>query len=101
MHVWIRFSFFRLAGALVALAATPAVAGVAGTGTASVQVNFISRKLGVTATFAHGSGDLPGVDLGTLAPFAATGVSLSNIDVLTGASFTVPFTNSTDSFEAD
>jgi len=65
--------------AALALGASPALAGVAGTGTAQVSVNFVTQKLGVTATFGHPPpGDLPGVDLGTLAPFGATGVALTN-----------------------
>jgi len=98
-------STFRLASARVALTwaglvASPVLAGVAGTGTAMVQVNFITQKLSVTATFANGARDLPAVNLGTLAQFSATGVSLSNINVGTGASFKVPFANATDSFRA-
>jgi hypothetical protein len=98
-------STFRLAGTRVALTwaallASPVLAGVAGTGTATVQVNFITQKLSVMATFANGARDLPAVNLGTLAPFSATGVSLSNPNVATGASFKVPFANATDSFRA-
>ena len=101
MHSWTLFSPIRLCGVLLALAPAPAMAGVAGTGTADVTVNFITQKLGVTATFANQAGDIPNVNLGTLKPFSATGVKLTNVDVLTGASFVVPFTDGTDSFEAD
>jgi len=73
MDSWILSSPFRLCGALLALAAAPALAGVAGTGTATVKVDFVAQKLGVTATFDDGARDLQGVNLGTLAPFAATG----------------------------
>jgi hypothetical protein len=93
---------FRLAGAWLALVASPVLAGVAGTGTATVQVNFGTQKLSVMAAFASGVQDVGGtnVNLGTLAPFSATGVSLSNINVGTGASFKVPFADATDSFRA-
>ena len=65
--------------AALALGASPALAGVAGTGTAQISVNFVTQKLGVTATFGHPPpGDFPGVDLGTLAAFGATGVALTN-----------------------
>ena len=101
MHSWTFYSPFRLCGVLLALAAAPAMAGVAGTGTAEVTVNFITQKLGVTATFANQGGDIPNVNLGTLAPFSATDVKLTDVDVLTGGSFVVPFTNGTDSFNAD
>src|SRR5262245_38881266 len=88
-----------LAAALISTAA-PALAGVAGTGTAVVDVNFRTEKLSVTATFANTPGDIPGVNLGTLDPFSATGVSISNVNAGTGASFRVPFENASDSFEA-
>ena len=90
-----------LAASLLSMA-VPALAGVAGTGTAHVNANFISKTLTVTATFGNTPGDIPGVNLGTLAPFTATGVSLTNIDVFTGASFKVPFAtaNHSDSFRA-
>src|SRR5262245_3014038 len=90
----------RLACVVGAMLAAPALAGVAGTGTATVMVNFITQKLAVTATFANQPGDLTGVNLGTLDPFSATGVSLSNVNVGTGASFKVPFANATESFRA-
>jgi hypothetical protein len=104
MQSWTLSSPFRLCGMLLALAAAPAMAGVAGTGTAQVTVNFITQKLGITATFANQAGDIPNVNLGTLAPFSATDVKVTNVDVLTGGSFVVPFTNTpngTDSFTAD
>jgi hypothetical protein len=104
MQSWTLSSPFRLCGMLLALAAAPAMAGVAGTGTAQVTVNFITQKLGVTATFANKAVDIPNVNLGTLAPFSATDVKVTDVDVLTGGSFVVPFTNApngTDSFTAD
>src|SRR5262249_23683047 len=82
-------------------AAAPALAGVAGKGTATVTVDFVHQKLGVTATFANQPGDLQNVNLVSLMPFMATGVSLTNVDVLTGASFMVPFTDPGNSFRAD
>ena len=99
MHVRTHVGPVGLAAALLSMAA-PALAGVAGIGTAVVDVNFITQKLSVTATFGNTPGDIPGVNLGTLDPFNATGVSLTNIDVLTGASFKVPFANASDSFRA-
>jgi hypothetical protein len=101
MHSWTLFSPIRLCGVLLVLVGAPAMAGVAGMGTAEVTVNFITQKLGVTATFANQPGDIPNVNLGTLAPFSATGVKVSNVDVLTGGSFVAPFTNGTDAFTAD
>src|SRR5262245_4088893 len=94
--------FVRQVGLAAALVSTtaPALAGVAGTGTAVVDVDFRNEKLSVTATFGNTPGDLPGVDLGTLAPFSATGVAISNVNAGTGASFRVPFANASDSFEA-
>jgi hypothetical protein len=85
MDSWMLSSPFRLCGALLVLGTAPALAGVAGTGTATVKVDFVAQKLGVNATFGNQPGDLQGVNLGTLAPFMATGVSLTNVDVLTGA----------------
>jgi hypothetical protein len=86
--------------AALAFGAAPGLAGVAGTGTAQVSVDFMTQNLGITATFRHAPpGDLPGVDLGTLAPFSATGVALTNIDVGVGASFVVPLTNGMDHFQ--
>lgn len=101
MHLRTHVGPVGLAAALLSMAA-PALAGVAGTGTSVVDVNFITQKLSVTATFGDTPGDIPGVNLGDLAPFTATGVSLTNINVLTGASFTVPFAtaNASDSFRA-
>src|SRR5262245_986735 len=98
MDSWMLPSPFRLCGALLALAAAPALAGVAGTGTATVTVDFLNQKLGVTAAFANQPGDLQNVNLGTLPQFKATGVSLTNVDVLTGASFMVPFTGGANGF---
>jgi hypothetical protein len=86
---------------LLALAAAPAMAGVAGTGAADVMINLLTQKLTVTATFANQAGDIPNVNLGTLASFSATGVKLTNVDFGTGGSFAAPFTNGPDSFEAD
>src|SRR5262249_38316846 len=99
MDSWKHRSVFWIGGTLLALSAAPAMAGIAGTGTAEVSVNFITQKLGVTATFADQAGDIQGVNLGTLAPFMATDVKLSNADVRTGGSFVVPFANSTGCFE--
>lgn len=100
MHMLRQTARAGLGAALLALAVAPAAADVAGTGTANVQVNFVTQRLGITATFAAGPGDLPGVDLGTLAPFSASNVALRNVDVLTGASFAVPFANPGDAFTA-
>jgi hypothetical protein len=100
MHAQGQVMLIRCAVAALALGASPALAGVAGTGTAQVSMNFVTQKLDVTATFGHPPpGDLPGVDLGTLAPFSATGVALTNIDVGIGASFVVPLTNGMDHFQ--
>jgi hypothetical protein len=86
--------------AALAFGAAPALAGVAGTGTAKVSVNFVTQKLDVTATFGHPPpGDLTGVDLGTLAPFSATGVALTNIDLGIGASFALTLSNGMDHFQ--
>ena len=101
MHSWTLSSPIRLCGVLLALAVAPAMAGVAGTGTAEVSIDLVHQKLGVTATFGNQAGDIPNVNLGTLRPFSAMGVKLTNVDFLTGASFVVPFTNGTDSFNAD
>ncbi len=100
MHVFGQTMIVTLAGGLLALAAAPARAAVAGTGTATVQVDLDFEELSVTATFADQVGDLPGVNLGTLAPFSALGVVLSTVNVGTGADFEVPFANGTDTFTA-
>src|SRR5262249_26447278 len=101
MDSWKHRSVFWIGGTLLALSAAPAMAGIAGTGTAEGSVHFSAQKLGVTPTCADQAGDIQGVNLGPLAPFMATDVKLSNADVRTGGSFVVPFANSTSSFEAD
>jgi hypothetical protein len=101
MHSWTLSSPIRLCGVLLALAAAPAMAGVAGMGAAEVKIDLINQKLTVTATFADKPGDIPNVNLGTLAQFSATGVKLTNVDLGTGGSFVAPFTNGTNSFTAD
>jgi len=91
---------FRSVLVPVLLSAGTALGAVAGTGTATVTVNFVTEKLNVTATFVNQVYDLPGVNMGLGTPYAATNVALSDVDVQTGGSFEVPFENDTSSFTA-
>lgn len=101
MYPFPRRRIAGVAGVLLALGAVPALAGVAGTGTAEVAISLNSQTLAVTADFASQPGDLPGnVNLGVLDPFEAGNVALSNVNFGTGASFSIPFTSPTDSFRA-
>jgi hypothetical protein len=79
MHAQGRLMLVGCAVAALALGASPALASVAGTGTAQVSVNFVTQKPGRHRhPRAPAAGKLHGVDLGTLAPFGATGVALTN-----------------------
>src|SRR4029078_2069704 len=89
---------FRSVLVPVLLSAGTALGAVAGTGTATVTVNFVTEKLNVTATFVNQVYDLPGVNMGLGTPYAATNVALSDVDVQTGGSFEVPFEKDTSSF---
>jgi hypothetical protein len=94
-----RLQAIFLTSALAFLPLGPASASTAGTGTATVTVNLIAKTVSVSAVFDSATYDL-GVNLGPVGTVNATSIGLTNVNIATGASFSVPFSNASNSFTA-